>query len=73
MSSKIKHSEEVVPQLRNMQDIRKLDSSTTLPSYDWVKYHSAHPSRVDNCVVSELDCNAFWGIIAKPVAMVLAF
>ena len=54
MASKIKDSKEVVLQLRNMQDIRKFNSSTTFLIYDWVKYHSAHPSRVDNCVVGKI-------------------
>ena len=44
MSSKVKDSEEVVPQLRNMQDIRKLNSSTSFPIYDWIEYNRAHPS-----------------------------
>ena len=44
MSSKVKDSEEVVLQLRNMQDIRKLNSSTSFPIYDWIEYNRAHPS-----------------------------
>ena len=67
--SKIYDSQEVVLQLRDMQNIQKLNSSTLFPIYDWIKYHRAHLSWADNSIVGKLDCDVFQGIIAQPVIM----
>ena len=52
-----------------MQYIWKLNCSTAFPIYDWFKYNRPNLHWVNNDIVSELDRDAFWGIVLQLVAM----